>query len=217
MVPVRKVDRSMWLRANFPTSNGSRAKKRAVSGYGINDADYVVSPLVNGVRVPCFAYVTWRGLIQRCKDTAYHEKHKAYQGVEVCPEWRMFSEFRRWWLDNYVEDFELDKDIMSDGVKIYSPETCIFIPKWLNLFIKESNVTSGLPKGVLFEEERGKFKATLKHLNKTINVGRYSTAEEASTARIAAKIEVTIARRWEIDSVSPDLFNRIIEIIKEGR
>lgn len=73
---------------------------------------------------------TWRNMIDRC----YLETDKRYRlygakGVTVCKEWKedIYS-FISWAKDNgYEKGLHLDKDILSDGLKIYSPETC----KWV--------------------------------------------------------------------------------------
>ena len=48
----------------------------------------------------------------------------------------------------------LDKDILIKGNKIYSPNTCIFVPKRINtLFIKCDKARGNLPIGVSKREE----------------------------------------------------------------
>lgn len=216
MIPTRKVDRSMWLRANFPANKSSKTKRQTICNYGINDADYLVNPTFEGMRVPCFAYATWRGMIQRSKDVDYKNKYKCYDYVDVCDDWQNFMAFRRWWLDNYKEGYELDKDLLSGSHKTYSPATCVFLPKWLNLFIKDKPNGSDSPKGVFFEENRGKFKATLKSDDITLNLGRFSSQQEAVAAVIDAKINIAFSRKTYIDSVGIGLFDIVISKIKEG-
>lgn len=213
MVPVRKVDLSMWLRANYPINKSSKSKRKSICGFGINDADYVVNPTINGCRIPCLAYATWRGLIQRSVDLGYKLKHPAYQDVTVWAGWQHFMAFRRWWLFNYIEGYEIDKDLLSPDVKVYSPATCIFIPQWLNVFIKE---TPNKSKGVLFEADRNKFKATLKHENRTINLGRFDSAQSASRAVKEAKLNIIYSRKNLIEDLRPGLLSIVIRKVEEG-
>lgn len=216
MIPSGKVAKCMWLRANYPANKSSKTKRATICNFGINDADYVVSPRINGNREPCPAYATWRGMIQRCVDIEYKTAKPAYKDVMVWHGWQRFMDFRRWWLCNYVEGWELDKDIFSECEKIYSPSTCVFIPQWLNVFITDRN-GNGTPKGVFYEESRGKFKASVKYENKTINIGRFETAERALNAYTTTKIEIAESRRWEIESIRAGIFDRIVLLIKEGR
>lgn len=87
-------------------------------------------------------YTMWHSMIQRCYGSK--DKSKTYNDVEISKEWHNFTNFTNdikqlIGYDNIAEypniKFELDKDILSDkNNKIYSKETCCFIPKKLNMF-----------------------------------------------------------------------------------
>lgn len=52
----------------------------------------------------------------------------------------------------------LDKDILIKGNKIYSPETCVFVPKTINsLFAKRQRDRGLLPIGVTFHKKNDKY------------------------------------------------------------
>lgn len=89
-------------------------------------------------------YKTWHGMLRRCYDKEFHKKNPTYIDCEVCDEWLCFQNFAEWYYENYYEIEEermcLDKDILYKGNKIYSPETCIFVPETINLlFTKRQN------------------------------------------------------------------------------
>lgn len=81
------------------------------------------------------SYAKWRGMIGRCYDPK-NQRYETYGavGVTVCEKWHNYQNFHEWWLGNVGEnpDWEIDKDLKSSGVKVYSPETCILIPPSLN-------------------------------------------------------------------------------------
>ena len=83
----------------------------------------------------------WLGMINRC----YSGVNKAYDNVSVCKEWHNFVTFAKWYTNNNVEGWHMDKDLLSTENKIYSPETCCFIPLVINssigagVNIKEDN------------------------------------------------------------------------------
>lgn len=86
-------------------------------------------------------YKTWHHMLERCYDKKYKEKHPTYIGCEVSEDFHNFQNFAKWYNDNYYEiegeRMDLDKDILVKHNKIYSPETCIFVPQTINkLFIK---------------------------------------------------------------------------------
>ena len=101
----------------------------------------------------------WRNMLRRAYDVCYKEKNYTYENCYVCEEWHNFSNFYKWYKENYYEikneKMELDKDILFKGNKIYSSETCIFVPHRINvMFIKNKKNKGKLPTGVT--EHNGK-------------------------------------------------------------
>ena len=82
-------------------------------------------------------YDCWSGMLARCYSEKWHNKHPCYIGCTVDPRWYNLQVFAKWYGENFPSDsterMELDKDTLIDGNKIYSPETCIFITKELNI------------------------------------------------------------------------------------
>ena len=138
---------------------------------------------------PTPEYGTWNNMIQRCYDKKYQENHPTYKGTIVCEEWLNFQNFSKWYEDNYPKiegvNFDLDKDLLQEGVenKVYSPETCVFLPKSVNLFLshKYSNNTSGFV-GVYWDIANKKWRAQINLFGegKRKNLGLFTTPEEAS-------------------------------------
>ena len=82
---------------------------------------------------------------------------KAY--CKVCDEWLTYSNFEKWFNKNYKEGQQLDKDILFEGNKLYSPETCCFVPSDINtMMITRQTKKSCLPTGVS-EVKSGKYQA----------------------------------------------------------
>lgn len=79
---------------------------------------------------PNKAYKVWQSMLQRCYDPAFHARRPTYIGCSVCKEWESFQVFADWFEENYPNDggcYQLDKDIIKEGNRIYSPETCKFV------------------------------------------------------------------------------------------
>lgn len=122
-----------------------RTKKKLVQEVGINDLNEAVK--VDGKLLPF--YVTWRNMLCRCYSTKFQLTKPTYVGCTVCDEWKYLSNFKKWYDENYVDGFALDKDILFEGNKIYSPEFCRFVPAYLNsLLIDHGNARGDLPLGV---------------------------------------------------------------------
>lgn len=84
----------------------------------------------------------WKAMINRCTRVDY-KQYNLYggAGVTVCEEWLTYDNFFNWFKSNYIEGFALDKDFISTGnSKVYSPETCVFIPPTLNSLVAHPEV-----------------------------------------------------------------------------
>ena len=128
-------------------------KKKLVCGVGINNADYVVTVYEtigyeNGkqkrrVVWRCPFYSRWNDMLARCYTTSYKQRFPTYEGCYVCKEWLIFSNFKAWMEKQDWEGKELDKDLLVSRNKVYSPETCVFVDKRVNLFLTESSANRG--------------------------------------------------------------------------
>ena len=74
----------------------------------------------------------------------------------------------------------LDKDILCKGNKVYSRDTCIFVPERINLlFVKHDNARGNNPIGVE-DLPSGNYQVRCNDVNgERICLGTYSTKEEA--------------------------------------
>lgn len=93
------------------------------------------------VNVDRKAYLVWRSMIYRCYSECSLKTHPSYSGCSVDDRWHDFSNFLQWFNDNYIDGYELDKDIKVKGNKVYSPETCMFVSKKDNLSEKSKKVS----------------------------------------------------------------------------
>ena len=79
----------------------------------------------------------------------------------------------------------LDKDILCKGNKVYSIDTCIFVPQRINeLFVKQQNKRGKYPIGVKIDKRRNHLYSSIRIIDGNGNshskyLGRYSTPEEA--------------------------------------
>ena len=152
---------------------------KSVFGIGcLGVGDYKASQKGNRTR----AYQTWKDMLKRCYSKT---GNPTYADCTVCEEWHNFQNFAQWFEENYYEirgeQMHLDKDILIKGNKIYSPKTCIFVPRLLNELLIKNNASRGsLPVGVSFA--RGKYLAKcsnpLQERNQ-VALGYYETAMEA--------------------------------------
>ena len=159
-------------------------KNKLVHGWGINDADYVVSHrLPNGRRGRCPYYSTWKKMLERVFDTKWQAKRPTYIGASVCDEWKYFMNFRAWMMAQDWRDKQLDKDIIVPGNKHYSPETCAFVDRRINTLLLDSVSSRGkYPIGVSYHKIAKKYRAEINMNGKSRHLGMFDTLEDASLA-----------------------------------
>lgn len=104
--------------------------KKLFYGLGMNDYDGIV----RGRKF----YEMWYSMLCRC----YSEKYPSYIGCSVCEEWLSLVKFKEWFDENYVDGWQLDKDLIHKQNKIYSADTCSFVPSKVNTFITESGASN---------------------------------------------------------------------------
>ena len=134
------------------------------------------------------SYKCWCEMLRRCYSAKYQKKQPTYIGCCVSDDWIYYSNFKNWYDNNYYKinnkTSQLDKDILIKNNKVYSPETCIFVPQFINtLFIKRQNDRGELPIGVTYDKTSKKYVEQLsvfKNGKKTLKkLGRFDTPEEA--------------------------------------
>lgn len=122
-------------------------------------------------------------------------KNESYADAVICAEWSTFEEFSKWFVIQPRQDgWVLDKDLLSEGQKVYSPDTCCFLPREINQMLVCSRRDSGGFPGVYARGNR--FLARVRARNQRIHVGSYSTQKEALSAYLQAKSEI-LAREAE--------------------
>lgn len=178
-----------------PVTLASISKRSMVYGVGINDAPYKVKPKINGVQYSCKSYQAWKDMMRRCYCEHNLKIHPTYIGCSVCKEWLTFTNFKKWYDKNYTSGYTLDKDLKVVGNKIYSPSTCLFIDQAVNkLFCGCDSRRGKFPIGVSLTKEKDRYRARISTNTGEVNLGQFSTVEEAFNAYKAAKnIQIKIA------------------------
>lgn len=141
----------------------------------------------------------WRSMKARC----YSSNLPSYADCTVCKEWILdYKAFSNWFIENLYdcggEKLELDKDLFSNGKKIYSPDTCCLLPRRINraLAYKKSSY-SIFPTGITINSS-GNYRASVcsghSHLGKTFHtldeaVEFYCKAKERNIKRLATAYE----------------------------
>lgn len=166
-------------------ANKSQSENKLVCGFGIND--YLHNVKNNGIFIKSYKY--WRAMLHRCYDKKFQQKHSTYLGCCVCDEWKYFSNFKEWFDKNHIEGYQLDKDILVQGNKVYSPETCCFVPQHINKLLTRNNKLRGNHM-IGVHLYNNKYQAKCKFKSNTIYIGLYQHELDAHNAYREFKYKV---------------------------
>jgi hypothetical protein len=176
-------------------------RKKLIYGKAINDLDEPVK--VNGKMTNL--YSNWFRMLQRC----YGKIHSsAYEKCDVCKDWLNLSNFKKWYDVHFVEGWCLDKDILSGENKIYSPQTCCYIPPEINALFTRKSLGSEIH-----------YDKRYKHYLAKVNKGKgdcfvqfFKTKEEAFVAykrEKEARIKM-LADKWK-DKIEKRVYDALME------
>lgn len=161
-------------------------------------------------------YTTWVNMLKRCYCEKTQINYPSYKYVIVCDEWHNFQNFAQWYEENYIEGFFIDKDILYKHCKIYSPETCCFVPNEINiLFVKATKKRGKYLIGV--HKVKNRYVTQINKENVVNFLGSFITEIEAFKAYKTAKEQYIkeVADKWKylIDlRVYEAMYNYQVEI-----
>jgi len=186
-------------------------KRSLVHGVGIND--WAGDVTLNGKNIR--EYELWIAMLKRCFSKNYKEQRPTYNGVTCCQEWLSMRSFIKdvSQMKGYdVEGWQLDKDILVKGNKIYSKETCCFVPLEINsLLVNGRKLRGEWPIGVSFHKRDHRFRAQVATGKERKHLGYFNTAEEAFQAYKTAKEAhiKAVATKWK-DQLDERVYQALI-------
>ncbi|EPK1682101.1 hypothetical protein RFD78_000815 [Klebsiella aerogenes] len=195
------------------------SKTKMIYGFGVNDSGFCSAAKINGKCVNHRAYAAWKGMFKRCYCESYKKDMKTYEGCSVDVRWHKFSEFYRWWKLNYVEGWHLDKDIISPGNKIYSPDLCVYIPPSLNSFVSLAiNRSDDWPIGAYRSSRHDKYFSNIRDKNGVRHhLGTFQTPLDAHLAWKKAKLDQAKDFESLCNQIRPGLYQCLIGKIMSMR
>ena len=114
----------------------------SVFGVGLLGTKYPST--INGVQTK--EYEIWCSMLKRCYNDTYQKKNPTYIGCKVSDKFKSYEYFYEWCHKQIGfgnEGWQLDKDLLIKGNKIYSENTCVFIPREINSLLVKSATSRG--------------------------------------------------------------------------
>lgn len=102
----------------------------------------------------------WENIRNRCEYLPVKDEVRfgKYSDVDSCKDWKDFQKFAEWFekvqeSGFYVKGWQLDKDLLVKGNKIYGPEFCVFLPEEVNKALNTKRRNQGeLPTGISYNK-----------------------------------------------------------------
>ena len=149
-------------------------------------------------------YVLWQRMLERCYSDGFKKKNPTYIDCEVSENFKSYEYFYEWCYKQIgfgVGGFELDKDLLVKGNKVYNESTCVFIPAEINLLLIKRDASRGEHLiGVSWCKRDKAFVAQVsRNKGKPERLGYFKTEIEAFNAYKKAK-EVfvkEVAEKWK--------------------
>ena len=137
----------------------------SVYGVGIVGTKYPISE--GGVLTK--EYILWSNMLQRCYNDAYKKRQPTYEGCEASGNFKSYEHFYEW-CQNQIgfnnKDWQLDKDLLIKGNKVYSENTSVFIPREINQVLVKRTASRGENLIGVYWDKKGKAFVAMVNKNK---------------------------------------------------
>ena len=164
----------------------------SVYGVGIIGAKYPVSEGGRDTK----DYALWKSMLTRCYSDGFKKKYQTYEGCGVSDNFKSFEYFYEWCNeqigfnnDGNGNPFHLDKDLLVKGNKVYSENTCVFLPQEINSLLIKCTASRGKHLiGVYWDKTANAFVSQVgKNKGRSERLGFFNTELEAFNAYKQAK------------------------------
>lgn len=135
-------------------------------------------------------YKMWANVLSRCVPK-YWIEYPSYNGATCSDNFKSYTFFYEWCQnqvgfkkkDEESKSWHLDKDLLVKGNRVYSEDTCIFLPQRLNKLLTKRGLDRGkCHLGVCKQKNIDKFMASCSDGDSQKYLGSYKTMYEAFQA-----------------------------------
>ena len=186
-----------FLKTGFETTvalgsirNGKVKDPYSPSVYGVGTLGTKYPSSISGKNTK--EYILWCHMLERCYSDFYKKKYPTYEGCEVSDNFKSYEYFYEWCQKQIGfgnKGWHLDKDLLVKGNRVYSEDTCVFLPQEVNtLLIKRTNSRGEYLIGVYWNKTAKAFVAKVsRDEGQQEYLGVFKTEIEAFNAYKQAK------------------------------
>ena len=193
----------------------------SVYGVGIIGTKYPVSEGGRDTK----EYKLWMGMLRRGYSDGFKKRCPTYEGCEVSDNFKNYEYFYEWCNkqigftnEGNENPFHLDKDLLIKGNKVYSEDSCIFLPREINQLLVKCTASRGKYLiGVCWCNTKKAFVARVsKNKGKQEFLGYFNTEIEAFKAYKQAKESFVKeqATKWK-DKIDERAYNALMNYTVE--
>ena len=137
-------------------------------------------------------YSRWHSMLERCYSDTFKKKYLTYEGCEASENFKSYEYFYEWCQKQIGfnnEGWQLDKDLLIKGNKVYSEDSCVFLPQEINKILTKRTTSRGeYLIGIYWSKTHKAFKAQVcKNKGGRECLGYFNTELEAFNAYKVAK------------------------------
>lgn len=197
----------IWCRGDhLKTGNVNDPKAATVFGKGVVDG---CTTSINGKLTTW--YNSWAGMLERCYCPKLLLRHPTYRGCTVADEWLHLPTFKLWFDKNHREGFQLDKDLLVWGNKVYSAATCSYVPRSLNNLLK---LQENSRVGILGVCKHTNASGYIAHVSRRDNkLSRYFTSESEAAKWYAYEKEAFVRSEADYYYNRGDISGRLYQVL----
>lgn len=156
----------------------------------------------------------WREMLRRCYGKRVRPRDTTYLDCTVDERWHDFQVFAEWYINHEYSDlgYQLDKDILVSGNRVYSPDFCCFVPAELNSLLTScAKVRGALPQGVCWDKQHDRYRAQMNMNGRYKYLGLFNCVDEASEVYKTTKEDYVKekALEWQ-DRIAPEVFDALM-------
>lgn len=181
------------------------SRRKLAYGVGVNDWCTNIS---NGSSKHIPEYKMWLRMLERSLSEKWKADNPTYKDVSVDPAWHSMTTFINdvstlvGYEQAITNGWHLDKDLLVKGNKLYSKDTCCFLPIEINSLMVMHRSNRGVyPSGVHFRKRQPKrpYGAVVRTGGIIKTLGSYATPEEAFYVYKEAKEAYIkqVANKWK--------------------
>ena len=199
--------------------NGGVKDSYSPSVYGVGILGTKYPSKINGVITK--EYVLWKNMLKRCYSDKYQNKYPTYIDCEASDKFKSYEYFYEWChkqvgFDN--QGWHLDKDLLTKGNKVYSEDSCIFIPQEINSLLINNTASRGEHLiGVYWNKRANAFVSRVnKNKGESEWLGYFNTELEAFNTYKQAKESFVKeqAEKWK-DQIDPRAYEALMNYTVE--